>query len=78
MSDRQPIRPLRLSDDGLRIVRDYAKPLLPSARGRFLEHVARLLEGKREVGPGTVARACREAQRDLLARSEASAIDGTG
>ena len=44
MADRPP---LALSDDELEIVHDYAKPLLPGLRGKFLERVADLLHSER-------------------------------
>jgi hypothetical protein len=70
-------RAIALNDEQLRTLRNYARPLLPAARGRFLQRVARLLEGESELAAGVVARACRQAQGELLARQEATAIDGT-
>jgi hypothetical protein len=67
---------LAFSDRQLRILRDYARPLMPPARKQFLERVARLLQGENELGDGVIARACKVAQGELLARPEA-AIDGT-
>jgi hypothetical protein len=62
MSSRQPTRAIAFSDEQLRTLRNYARPLLPAARGRFLQRVARLLEGESELAEGVVARACRQAQ----------------
>jgi len=76
MSDRRPSQPLALTDEHLRIVRDHAAPLLPSARSAFLQRVAQLLHGERELGAGVVSRACRTAQAEFIARSTAPAIDG--
>jgi hypothetical protein len=78
MSDCRPSSPpLALSDEQMEILSHYARPLLPAARGRFLERVARLLEGESEIDDGSLWRACKTAQRELLARQEAPAIDGT-
>jgi hypothetical protein len=77
MFDRGPSPPLALSDQQLRILHNYARPLLPAARGRFLRRVAELLRGEREIAEGVLARCCRAAQGELLARSEADVIDGT-
>ena len=49
MSDRRPSPPLALTDEHLRIVSEYAAPLLPSARSPFLQRVAQLLLGERDL-----------------------------
>ena len=43
--------PLALSDDQLATIRQFAEPLHPNDRGRFLQRVAHLLQGcERDVG----------------------------
>lgn len=54
---------IRLSDDELTAVFQAARPLRPHDRDAFLQHVADQLSTCAEIGPGTVAKACREAQR---------------
>jgi hypothetical protein len=56
-------KPLALSDSQLHAVYRAAAPLAGADRGAFLEDVARALVVLPEVGDGTVARACAEAQR---------------
>jgi hypothetical protein len=75
MPERRLTSPLALSDEQLRILREYAKPLLPAVRGAFLQKVAQLLREEREVGDGVISRCCRVAQLEFLTR--APAIDGT-
>jgi hypothetical protein len=77
MSDRQSSPPLALTDEHLQIVRDHAAPLLPAARSAFLQRVAQLLRGERELAEGVVSRACRAAQAEFVARSAPPPIDGT-
>jgi hypothetical protein len=55
-------QPLRLSDDELDAVMAAARPLARDQRDAFLHAVAHALSGQ-EIGPGTVARTCRELQR---------------
>jgi hypothetical protein len=55
--------PLRLSDAELSAVMAAAQPLAPHLRDAFLQDVAAALAGCTEIGPGTVNRVCREAQR---------------
>jgi hypothetical protein len=54
--------PLALSDSQLETVYRAASPLAPEVRGAFLELVAQRLAGAGEIGDGTVARVCAEAQ----------------
>jgi hypothetical protein len=54
---------IRLSDAELDAVFLAARPLAVRDRDDFLQEVANALAGCSEIGPGTVAKACREAQR---------------
>jgi hypothetical protein len=56
--------PLALTDDQLRIIRDFAEPLRPDQRGAYLQRVAALL-GDRELGDGIVSRMARLAQAEF-------------
>ena len=58
--------PLALSDDQLDTVMRGAAPLPPQDRHKYLQRVAELLYQEGEIGDGAAARACREAQRDVL------------
>jgi hypothetical protein len=64
--------PLRLSDAELDIVMAAARPIRPHARDAFLQHVADQLSTCPEIGPGIVAKACREAQRKFFDPPELS------
>jgi hypothetical protein len=55
--------PISLSDAELAAVMTAAHPIAPERRGAFLEQVANSLQGCREIGPGAVHKAIREAQR---------------
>jgi hypothetical protein len=55
--------PLALTDSQLDTVYRCAGPLAPAVRPAFLELVAQGLAGAGEIGDGTVARVCAEAQR---------------
>ena len=55
--------PIRLSDAELDAVFAAARPLAVRDRDAFLAHVADQLSACVEIGPGSVAKACREAQR---------------
>jgi hypothetical protein len=57
--------PLALSDDEMDVIRRAAEPLDPDLRSPFLRTVVNLLAGEPEVGLGTVARACKAAQREF-------------
>jgi hypothetical protein len=57
-----PMSPLALTDSQLETVYRCAGPLAPAVRPAFLELVAQSLADAGEIGDGTVARACREAQ----------------
>jgi hypothetical protein len=63
---------IRLSDSELQAVMDAAAPLEPRMRDAFLRSVAHALTG-REVGPGLVARTCREVQREFFDPPDLSA-----
>jgi hypothetical protein len=54
-----------LSDEQMDTVRRAAEPLHPVLRAPFLQTVANLLAGE-AIGDGSVARACREAQREFV------------
>jgi hypothetical protein len=58
--------PVRLTDDELDAVMLAARPLAPHLRDVFLQEVAGALASYVEVGPGVVARVCREAQRKFF------------
>jgi hypothetical protein len=55
--------PLALTDSQLDTVYRCAGPLAPAVRPAFLELVAQGLARAGEIGDGTVARVCAEAQR---------------
>jgi hypothetical protein len=63
---------IRLSDDELDAVMLAARPLRPHDRDAFLQEVANALAGCSEIGPGTVAKACRAAQRKFFDPPELS------
>jgi hypothetical protein len=59
---------LRLNDAELDAVMNAARPLDPALRDPFLQAVANALQQQEcgEIGPGTVARVCRELQRQFF------------
>jgi hypothetical protein len=58
------------------IIRRHALQIAPAMRSRFYEPVDRAIAGS-ELGPGSVARACREVQKEFIAAPEPkAAIDG--
>jgi hypothetical protein len=57
--------PLALSDQELDQVFRAAAPIAPHDRDAFLQDVAQRLTGI-TIGPGSVFRACHEAQRSFL------------
>jgi len=63
MSDRRPPSPIALTDDELNAVMAAARPIPVDRRDDFLQAVAELLRHCTELGPGSVNRAIREAQR---------------
>ena len=63
---------IRLSDAELDAVFLAARPLAGRDRDDFLQEVANALAGCSEIGPGTVAKACREAQRKFFDPPELS------
>jgi hypothetical protein len=69
--------PLALSDSQLETVYRAASPLAPEVRGAFLELVAQRLAGAGEIGDGTVARVCAEAQRRFWIPPELARRAGT-
>jgi hypothetical protein len=58
--------PLRLSNDELDSVLRAAQPLDRGVRDAFLQDVADQLSQCAVIGPGTVAKACREAQKKFF------------
>jgi hypothetical protein len=58
--------PVRLSDSELTAVMTAARPLAPHLRDAFLQHVVEALGLCPEIGPGTVNRICREAQKKFF------------
>ena len=58
------MKPLHLTDQQLKVLRELAAPLAPSQRSAFLQDVARRLHGV-ELGDGAVAQAAREAQAEI-------------
>jgi hypothetical protein len=57
---------IRLTDAELDAVLAAARPLEPHLRDVFLQEVAGALASYVEVGPGVVARVCREAQKKFF------------
>jgi hypothetical protein len=58
--------PIKLSDDELSAVMAAARPLDVRVRDAFLQQVADELARCDVVGPGNVARICREVQRQFF------------
>lgn len=52
--------PIRLTDAELDAVMTAARPLAPHLRDAFLQQVADALASYTEIGPGIVARVCRD------------------
>ena len=63
-----PTPPLALTNSELDIIMRHAAPLAPSDRRSFVETVVRALRGV-EPGPGSIARACRQAQHAFINRA---------
>ncbi len=57
--------PIRLTDDQLGVIYSAAAPLHRADRDAFLRNVAERLRGI-EIGDGSIARACRDAQRQFI------------
>jgi hypothetical protein len=55
--------PIRLTDSQLDAALRAARPLRVEDRDAFLQEVARALEGRSEIGDGTIYRVLAEAQR---------------
>jgi len=60
------VRPLALSDDGLRVLIDLMRPLSPEARIVFLEKIAVELQGRDDVGVGELHRLARAIWREVF------------
>jgi hypothetical protein len=58
--------PLALSDEELSHVMTACQPLAPNMRSAFLAEVASALSACPEIGPGSVHRAVRAAQRKFF------------
>jgi|RhiMethySRZTD1v2_1073278.scaffolds.fasta_scaffold485836_1 hypothetical protein len=58
--------PISLTDDQLDQIVACAEPLPPQDRDQYLRRVAALLRDCGEIGDGAVARAAREAQREVF------------
>jgi hypothetical protein len=56
--------PLALSDSEITTIMAACRPLSPSDRDAFLQHVASALAGQPVLGDGVVARVCREIFRE--------------
>lgn len=69
---------ISLSDTELAIVTEAARPLKPKDRELFLFDVINALEKYVEIGPGIVARVCREQQRKHFdpPQLQARAVEG--
>ena len=69
--------PLALTDDELSTVMRYGGVLHPHDRKAYLEKVSRLLQGQL-VGPGSLHRACEQAQLELRSSVRpADVLDGS-
>jgi hypothetical protein len=55
--------PLALTDSQISAIMALAHPLSPDQRSRFLEMLATRLNGRGEIGDGTLYQLCRELQR---------------
>jgi hypothetical protein len=62
-----PAPPLALSDAQLTTIMQLSRPLLPAQRIAFLEMLAAKLNGRHEIGDGTIYLLCRELQREYFA-----------
>jgi hypothetical protein len=71
----RPFPSVELCAELAAIIRDAAKPLLPAIRAQFYERVCAHLNGERELGPGSVSRACRLAQAEFISDAP-QPIDG--
>jgi hypothetical protein len=60
------VRPLALSDDGLRVLIDLMRPLSPKARIVFLEKIAAELQNRHDVGAGELHRLARGLWREVF------------
>jgi hypothetical protein len=71
-----PSPPLALSDSEMDIVFAAASPLKQEDRDAFLKSVVALLAGQ-PIGPGTIFRACLQAQRQYFRPPDLSRRNGT-
>jgi hypothetical protein len=59
-------QPLALTDAQITTVMQLSRPLLPDQRTTFGELLAAKLNGRPEIGDGTLYQLCRELQRELF------------
>jgi hypothetical protein len=59
--------PLALTDSQITAIMGLVRPLLPRQRTAFLEMLAAKLNGRHEIGDGTIYLLCRELQREYFA-----------
>jgi hypothetical protein len=59
-------QPLALSDEQITTIMALARPLSPDQRTAFVELLAAKLNGRREIGDGTLYQVCRDLQRELF------------
>jgi hypothetical protein len=73
------VTPIKLADDELSAIMAAAQPLPIEMRDAFLRAVAHALqqECNGEIGPGLVARTCRELQRQFFDPPEFSRAAGS-
>jgi hypothetical protein len=65
-SPDQPSSPLALTDAQITCIMALARPLPPDQRTAFVELLGAKLNGRREIGDGTLYQLCRDLQRELL------------
>lgn len=61
-----PPSPLALSDAQITTIMALSRPLSPDQRIAFVELLAAKLNGRREIGDGTLYQLCRDLQRELF------------
>ena len=71
-----PAPPLALSDAQLTTIMQLSRPLLPAQRIAFLEMLAAKLNGRGELGDGTLYQLCRELQRQHFSPPEFDRDEG--
>jgi hypothetical protein len=61
------VSPIALTDEQITTIMQLTRPLQPDQRVAFFEMLAAKLNGRREIGDGTIYRLCRELQREVFA-----------